>query len=146
MVTTVAGAAWAAAGKADTKPAARITDAATRCQRPPIPFSLVIEPLLHRRVPQWRPVAAHQIGPGAAPWPQPVRGVAQAAAQSRGADAHDSVVRNRAVPVRQWPQPLSQAACMGCGHVRLHCGSNWATSALPVLDPHRPLWLGSLLN
>src|SRR6266851_5091339 len=67
MVTTVAGAAWAAAGKADTKPAARITDAATRCQRPPIPFSLVIEPLLHRRVPQWWPVAAHQIGPGAAP-------------------------------------------------------------------------------
>src|SRR5258708_16695367 len=53
MVTTVAGAAWAAAGKADTKPAARITDAATRCQRPAIPFSLVIESLLHRRVSQW---------------------------------------------------------------------------------------------
>src|SRR5216683_2652345 len=67
MVTTVAGAAWAAAGNADTNPAARITDAATRCQRPAIPFSLVIEPLLHRRVPQWWPVAGHQIGPGAAP-------------------------------------------------------------------------------
>jgi len=73
--------------------------------------------------------------------PQPIRGVAPAAAQSRGAGAHDSVVRNRAVPVRQWPPPLSQAACMECGHVRLHCGSIWATSALPVLTRIDPLWL-----
>src|SRR5229473_1604016 len=117
MVTTVAGAAWAAAGKADTKPAARITDAATRCQRPPIPFSLVIEPLLHRRVPQWWPAAGHQIGPGAAP---------------------STVLCPYGNGRSRSRKPLAWDA----GHVRLHCGSIWATSALQVLNPHRPLWLG----